>query len=159
MMNNFGDSPLAIELKDVLAESINQRLNTEISGLLQYLHTGDQHHDNLTPLLEFDRLSKSTLTKLIAKLVQQLSGGENDSESAEAIESADDDAPEFVAQSLSERLNMAIEKANQAEKKTIASKNVVKKIKCEITAFEQRGIRGPNLTMCYGYLKSIPIGN
>jgi hypothetical protein len=101
-------------------------------------------------------LSKSTLTKLIAKLVQQLSGGENDSVSAEAIESADDDAPEFVAQSLSERLNMAIEKANQAEKKTIASKNVVKEIKCEINAFEQYGIRGTNLTMCYGYLKSIP---
>jgi hAT family C-terminal dimerisation region len=60
--------------------------------------------------------------------------------------------------SLSDRLNVAILNENQAKKKVIGgvgSKNIQKEIGTEMAVFEQQGVKGPNLSKCYKYLKSI----
>jgi hypothetical protein len=48
---------------------------------------------------------------------------------------------------------------NQVEKKVIGgvgSKNIQKEIRTEMAVFEKQGVKGPNLSKCYKYLKSIP---
>jgi hAT family C-terminal dimerisation region len=54
---------------------------------------------------------------------------------------------------------VAIVHENQAEKKVIGgvgSKNIQKEIRTEMAVFEQQIVKGPNLSKCYKYLKSIP---
>jgi hAT family C-terminal dimerisation region len=38
----------------------------------------------------------------------------------------------------------------------VGSKNIQKEIKTEMAVFEQQGVKGPSLSKCYKYLKSIP---
>jgi hAT family C-terminal dimerisation region len=156
MMDNLGDSALAVELKYALAERINQR-RTQISSLLQYLHIDDQRFEHVHLLLEFEKLTKLTLAKLIVKLIERLSGSDVIAETTDPTDKdIETETPEVFSQTLCERLHMAIEHENQSEKKKVGSKNLLKDIKTEITIFEQQGIRGPNLTKCYIYLKTVP---
>jgi ADP-dependent phosphofructokinase/glucokinase len=46
MINNFGNSDLAVQLKESLSRRMNQR-RTQVSSLLQYLHKGNQTYAEL----------------------------------------------------------------------------------------------------------------
>jgi hAT family C-terminal dimerisation region len=57
---------------------------------------------------------------------------------------------------------VAIVHENQAEKKVfggVGSKKIQKEIRTEMAFFEKQGVKGPNLSKCYKYLKSIPPTN
>ena len=56
MMDNLGESTLAVELKSALALRINQR-RTQMFSLLQYLHKGSQNFEHEDPLLDFEKLT------------------------------------------------------------------------------------------------------
>ena len=57
MVNNLGDTELAIKLKAALVRRINER-RTSFSSLLHYLHNGHQRYENLDPALDFEHISK-----------------------------------------------------------------------------------------------------
>lgn len=65
MMNNLGNSDLAVRLKETLSRRINQR-RTKVSSLLQYLHKGNQNYDAQCSLLNFERFNKTTIVAMVS---------------------------------------------------------------------------------------------
>jgi hypothetical protein len=66
MINNLGNSDLAVQLKESLSRRMNQR-RTKVSSLLQYLHKGNQTNDELelSLLINFKYLSKATIVSMV----------------------------------------------------------------------------------------------
>ena len=71
MVNNLGDTELAIKLKAALVRRINER-RTSFSSLLHYLHNGHQRYENLDPALDFEHLSKLAIVNAIVRLNERL---------------------------------------------------------------------------------------
>jgi hypothetical protein len=77
MINNLGNSNLAVQLKESLSRRLNQR-RTKVSSLLQYLHKGNQTYVELEldPLLNFEQLSKAISISMVTGLSKPLDHNE-----------------------------------------------------------------------------------
>jgi hypothetical protein len=77
MINNLGNSDLAVQLKESLSCRMNQR-RTKVSTLLQYLHKGNQTYAELEldPLLNFEHPSKATIFSMVTGLSKPLDQNE-----------------------------------------------------------------------------------
>jgi hypothetical protein len=89
MINDLGNSDIAVQLKESLSRRMNQR-RAKVSSLLQYLHKGNQTYAELEldPLLKFERLSKATIDSMVIGLSKPLDHNEpfeleSDNETAE----------------------------------------------------------------------------
>ena len=155
MINNLGSSDLAQRLKESLTRRINER-RTNVSGLLQFLHKGNQSYADLhlDPLLNFGHMSKTTITTMISKMLKP---SENDlsSESEPDVEVADEDESQL---SLQEKLSRAISAEVNAKitPKKQTMKDITNVVKKELLNFEIEGKRGTNLERCHENLSSIP---
>jgi hypothetical protein len=67
MLNNLGDTELAVQLEAALVRRINER-RTPFSSLLHYLHKAHQRYENLDLVLSFEDLSKSAILNAIVRL-------------------------------------------------------------------------------------------
>ena len=71
MVNDLGDTDLAVKLKAVLMRRINER-RTTFSSLLYYLFKNHQRYENLDSTPSFEHLSKSTIVNAIVLLNKRL---------------------------------------------------------------------------------------
>jgi hypothetical protein len=158
MINNLGNSDLAVQLKESLSCRMNQR-GTKVYSLLQYLHKGNQTYVELEldPLLNFEHLSKATIVSMVTGLPKPLDHNEpfeleSDNETAEV---------EIDLQlSMQEKLTRAIDKEINSKicSKSRTTKDVMGIVKKELAIFKVEGKREANLESCYENLNSIPPG-
>jgi hypothetical protein len=156
MINNLGNSDLAVQLKESLSHRLNQR-RTKVSSLLQYLHKGNQTYFELEldPLLHFEHLSKATIASMVTGLSKPLDHNEpfeleSDNETAEVQID--------MQLSMQEKLVRAIDKEMNSKicSKSRTTKDVMGIVKKELVIFDVEGKRGANLERCYENLNSIP---
>jgi hypothetical protein len=144
MINNLGNSDLAVQLKESLSRRMNQR-RTKDSSLLQCLHKSNQTYAELEldPLLNFEHLSNATIVSMVTGLSKPLDHNEPfELESDETAEVEID-----LQLSMQEKLAFAIDK--ELNSKICSKSRTTKEVEVE-------GKREANLESCYENLNSIP---
>jgi hypothetical protein len=156
MINNLGNSDLAVQLKETFSRRMNQR-RTKVYSLLQYLHKGNQTYVELEldPLLNFEHLSKATIVSMVTGLSKPHDHNEpfeleSDNETAEV----EIDLQVFMQENLTRAINM--ERNSKIWFKSRTTKDVMGIVKKEVAIFEFEGKREANLKSCYENLNSIP---
>jgi hypothetical protein len=114
MINDLGNSELAVQLKESLSRRMNQR-RTKISSLQQYLHKGNQTYAELEldPLQKFERLSKATIVSMVTGLSKPLDHNEpfeleSDNETAEVEIDLQLSMQEKLARAIDKEMNSKI---------------------------------------------------
>jgi hypothetical protein len=156
MINNLGNSDLAVQLKESLSRRLNQR-RTKVSSLLQYLHKGNQTYVELEldPLLNFEHLSKATSISMVTGLSKPLDHNE-----PFELESENETAEVEIDLQLSMQVKRvrAIDKKMNSKicSKSRTTKDVMGIVKKELAIFEVEGKRGASLESCYENFNSTP---
>jgi hypothetical protein len=159
MINNLGNSDLAVQLKESLSRRMNQ-WRTKVSSLLQNLHKGNQTYAELEldPLLNFEHLSTATIFSMVTGLSKPLTHNE-----PFELESDNKTAEVEIDLQLSkqEKLACAIDKELNSKicSKSRTTKDVMDIVKKELAIFEVEGKREANLESCYENLNSIPLSS
>jgi hypothetical protein len=158
MINNLGNSDLAVQLKESFSRRMNQR-RTKVSSLLQYLHKGNQTYAELEldPLPNFEHLSKATIVSMVTGLSKPLDHNEpfkleSDNETAEVEIDLQLSMQEKLARAIDKEMNSKICSKSRTAK-DVMGMGIVKK---ESAFFEVEGKRGASLERCYKNLNSIP---
>lgn len=156
MVNNLGDTELAVKLKSVLVRRINER-RTPFSSLLHFLHKGHQRYENFYPTLSFEHLSESAIVNAIVRLNERLNPRADEPSPSTSVSSDSDSVDSTANLSLKEKLDMAILNDMKCKNKVKLniSKDLSKTIRKEIAVFEEEGTRGTYLQRIYEYLKTI----
>ena len=104
MVNNLGETELAIKLKAALVRRINER-RTSFSSLL---HNGHQRYENLDPTVYFEHLSKLAIVKAIVRLNERLNQRADEHFLYTSFSSDSNSVNSTANFSLKEKLDMAI---------------------------------------------------